>query len=274
MSKELSVSDVVAEIFQSVLATPKRQRRLLSKTFWAKFGFKSRTKERIEQVRETLKQQGLIINLNDGEFGTEGHQDWIVLTYVEPELPSHSQDEGANPSPLPPIPRPSEDWFQRMAERQFESEREVEYYSIMPLLESLGYEEEDVAIGYPVEMYEGSSKVRKEADCVLFNGPHHGKENALLVVEAKKADKMLTSDAVGQAKGYAVWLATPYYLVTNGEEIRLFLCGGGLQADVELVRFLRADLPRHWETLYSHIGKAAVIERKAKLGNWLTANRI
>ena len=37
----------------------------------------------------------------------------------------------------------------------FESEREVEYNFIMPLLEKLGYEEADVVIGCPVIMYEG-----------------------------------------------------------------------------------------------------------------------
>ena len=55
-----------------------------------------------------------------------------------------------------------------MEQRTFESEREVEYYFIVPLLENLGYEEADFAIGYPVQMYEGVKKVNKVADFVLF----------------------------------------------------------------------------------------------------------
>ena len=51
MAKPQPIGDVVEEMFQSVLATPKRQRRLRSKTFWETFGFKMRTRERVEQVR-------------------------------------------------------------------------------------------------------------------------------------------------------------------------------------------------------------------------------
>jgi hypothetical protein len=50
MTRELSVDEVVEEIFQSVLATPTRQRRLMSKTFWKQFRVKSRSKERVEQA--------------------------------------------------------------------------------------------------------------------------------------------------------------------------------------------------------------------------------
>jgi hypothetical protein len=66
-----SVADTVEEIYQSILATPTRQRRLRSKTLWGKFGFERRTKERIEKVQEVLQQRSLVWNVNDAEFGTE-----------------------------------------------------------------------------------------------------------------------------------------------------------------------------------------------------------
>src|SRR5205814_993754 len=125
--------------------------------------------------------------------------------------------------PTTDIPMPPASWFDLMARRAFESEREVEYYFIVPLLEHLGYEEDDFAIGYPVQMYEGVKKVNKEADFVLFNGLSRAKDDALLIVEAKKTEKILTEDAVGQARAYAMWLSTPYYIVTNGDEIRVYL---------------------------------------------------
>jgi len=271
MSKELSVSDVVAEIFQSVLATPKRQRRLLSKTLWAKFEFKTRTKERIEQVKEALRRQGLIINLDGAGFGTESKDEWIVLSYVEPPIDSTLQGSDSRLPISPPIPRPSDSWFQLMAERQFESEKEVEYYFIMPLLESLGYEEEDFAIGFPVEIFEGVTKVKKEADVVLFDGVQHHKENALLVVEAKKANGPIAPDAVGQARGYAMWLTTPYYMVITPAEIQVQLFRS-YQSDVQVMKFPRNELQGCWETLYRHINKAAVIDRKAILAGLLAAN--
>lgn len=271
MGKELTISEVMAEIYQSVLATPKRQRRLLSKSFWAKFGFKVRTKERIEQVREALKRQGLVLNLDDAHFGTESRDDWITLSYVEPSLPSGIQNQSnSNTQILESMPPDS--WFQLMENRQFESEREVEYYFILPLLESLGYEDDDFAIGYPIEMFEGVTKVKKEADFAIFNGLSREKKDALLVVEAKKANKLLTEDAVGQAKGYAVWLTTPYYVATNAEEIRLYLSRAGLQPDVALMKFPRSELHQNWMKLYQNINKAAVIERKKKLDKILSDN--
>jgi len=271
MAKELVISEVMAEIYQSVLATPKRQRRLLSKSFWAKFGFKARTKERIEQVREAVKRQGLVLNLDDAHFGTENKDDWIILSYVEPSLPAEIQNEASLDAQVIDC-IPPDNWFQLMESRKFESEREVEYYFILPLLESLGYEEDDFAIGYPIEMYEGVTKVKKEADFAIFNGLSRDKKDALLVVEAKKADKILTEDAVGQAKGYAIWLTTPYYMATNAEEVCLYLSRAGLQPDVALMKFPRSELRQQWVTLHQHINKAAVIERKKKLGKILADN--
>lgn len=273
MTKSFSIADVSTEIFQSVLASPKRQRRLLSKTFWEMFGFKARTQDRVEAVKAALKGHGLLLNLDDAHFGTEAKDDWVILSYVEPSLeqskPAKSESEARSVECMPPA-----SWFQLMACRKFESEREVEYYFIVPLLESLGYEEEDFAIGYPIEMYEGVNKVKKEADFAVFNGENREKTHALLIVEAKKANKLLTKDAVGQARGYAVWLTTPFYLVTNAEEVELYLYRAGLQPDVRLMKFSRSELRQNWEELYHHINKAAVIERKERLREIFATNGI
>ena len=87
MAKNLPVADVVEEILQSILATPKRQRRLKSSTFWNMFGFERRTKERVEQVREALQTRAVIMNNDDSNFGAEAKDEWIILSYIEPELP-------------------------------------------------------------------------------------------------------------------------------------------------------------------------------------------
>lgn len=271
MAKLQPVPDVVEEIFQSILATPKRQRRLRSKTFWAKFGFKVRTKDRVEQVREALKRRGLLTNFEDEEFGTESKDDWIILTYVEPPRPPTVLEEELA-SDIP-VPMPSDEWFDMMEKRFFESEREVEYYFVVPLMEQLGYEEDDFVIGFPVQMYEGVKKVNKEADFVLFNGPSRTKDDALLIVEAKKTDRVLTEDAVGQARAYALWLTTPYYLVTNGEEVRVYLFRGAIQPDVMILNFYRFGLREQWRALYRTLHKTAVIEYKNRLRAMLEAQR-
>jgi hypothetical protein len=157
--------------------------------------------------------------------------------------------------------------------REFESEREVEYYFIVPLLEQLSYAEEDFAIGYPVEMYEGVRKVMKEADFVVFDGKDRDRtDHALLIVEAKRVGRPLTEDVVGQARAYALWLATPYYVVTNADDVRVYLFRGALLPDVLLMSFARSELRSHWPALYQTLNRDAVLRYKQQLRDTLPRN--
>jgi hypothetical protein len=262
MSKQQSVAEVVDEIYESIRTTPKRQRRLLSKTFWPKFGFKNRTRDRVEVVKAALKERGLLINLDDAEFGTEGRDEWIILSLVEPAPPATTPLSFTNSVE---VRTPSDEWFDLIRTREFESEREVEYYFIIPILEELDYTEPDFAIGYRVQMYEGVKKVNKEADFVIFDGKGREKDGALLIIEAKRAEVQITEDTVGQARAYALWLATPYYIATNGEEIRVYLFRGAIQPDVLLMNFKRGDFAEHWSKFYQTLSKNSVVEYKRKL---------
>lgn len=257
-----SINDAVEEMYQSVVAAPKRQRRLRSKTFWAKFDFKNRTKDRVEEVRRALENRKLDLKLDEGAFGTEPKDSWLTLSYTEdlPTVTISPEDPAADP-----VPTPDESWFALMESRTFESEREVEYYFVVPLLEKLGYVEDDLAIGYPVQMFEGVRKVNKEADFVVFNGTSRDKHNALFILEAKKTSNILSDDATGQARSYATWLNTPYYLVTNGEDVRAFLFRGAVLPDVPILNFKRGELRESWARLYKALNRDAVIALKAHL---------
>jgi hypothetical protein len=87
MTNVLSVSEVSDEILQSILATSKKQRRIRSGTFWRKFGFERRTRERIESVKVAFNKRGIAFNLEDSRFGSERRSELIVLSYVEEKLP-------------------------------------------------------------------------------------------------------------------------------------------------------------------------------------------
>ena len=100
---------------------------------------------------------------------------------------------------------------------------------------------------------------------MLFNGLSRTRDDALLVVEAKKTERILTEDAVGQARVHAMWLTTPYYMVTNVEDIRVYLFRGAVQPDVLLMNFHRRELPQFWPTLWQTLHRAAVIEYKDKI---------
>lgn len=103
MVKVLSVSEIADEILQSILATSKKQRRIRSGTFWKKFGFERRTKERIESVKVALKERGISFNLEDSHFGSERRSELIVLSYVEENLPQATAKAKPKAEVVPPV---------------------------------------------------------------------------------------------------------------------------------------------------------------------------
>lgn len=262
MSKNVSLSEVIEEIYQSILETPKKQRRLKSSTFWNKFSIERRTQDRIDQVKKALEKRSIFLNIDDLHFGTESKQEWITLSYLEVEPPRLQIQEI---KPDEKLFTPSEDWFKFIENREFRSEREVEYFFIIPLIKQLNYNENDLAIGFRVRVSEASKHFNKEADIVTFDGKDHSNQNALLLIEAK-SNKPIKNDDIAQAHYYCRELFTPYYIVTNGEEIRVYLYRGlALEPDHPLMNFKRSKLRQNWNFLYKNLNKSAVLQYKQKL---------
>lgn len=261
MSKNISLNEVIEEIYQSILETPKKLKRLKSSTFWNKFGIERRTQERIDQVKKALEKRSIFFNIEDSHFGTESRQDWITLSYLEVEPPQLPTQEI---KPNEKISTPTEDWFKQIENRQFESEREVEYFFIIPLLKQLNYTEGDLAIGFRVRISDASKHFNKEADIVAFDDKSH--TNALLLIEAKNNSKLINNDDIAQARYYCRELLTPYYIVTNGEETRVYLYrGAALLTDFLLMNFKRSTIRQNWNLLYKNLNKSAILQHKQKL---------
>jgi len=250
-------SEVTLEMYQSVVQATDKQRRLRSSTFWGLFNIKSRRTTVVDRIANMLDNQNLRVVVKSGRnFGEEDGPDWIVLTpKLLPEL--EVVTEKVSPSEWP-----SPEWFEMMRTRAFESEREVEAYFISPILEKLGYDYDDISIGYAVEMFKGVQKIKTEADFVLFNGPGRAKENALMVIEAKKGDKGISIDHLGQAKSYAQELLPACYMLSNGQQIVVYQFNGMLIPDERIMDFDRAELQDKWAALYGYISKQATIQRK------------
>lgn len=264
MPKAASIEEVVEEIQKSVLATPKRQRRLLSRTFWDMFGFKVRNKQRIEQVRNALSQRQLFTNIPAELFGTEAKDSWLIIAYdralqvvFDVKRDIHTQQV------------PSEAWFTRIENLSFQSEKEVEHYFIQPIVEELGYAPDACSIDYSLPIHQGSRKRMIRADFVLFDGEGKGREHALVVIEAKEPGRKLTADDAGQARSYAFELSVPYYVVTNGNEIRLYQYNGGPQPDSLLSTFYRTELRSRWIELAQFLHRSAVVDfREMRRHRW------
>lgn len=250
-----SEAEVARELYESVVKSIKKQRRLKSSTFWRLFDVKKRTPTIIDRINQLLKKQELKVSVKSGEhLGTEGLSDWVVVTLILGPLPQ-----------VNPVKPPSSEWFKTMTSRSFGSEREIEHFFICPLLTELGYESDDIAIGYSVMMFKGAKKTTTEADIVVFKGPDRDEKSTLLVIETKKGDKGINVDHIKQAKSYAQELLTVGYVVTNGQEINVFYFNGSLGPDERVMTFDRTDLMEKWQDLNRYIGKEATLKRKELL---------
>ena len=69
----------------SILTTARKQRQIRSSSFWKKFNFKRRTKERIESVKKALADKGLQFNLEESLFGSEKRDQLIIFKLVSTE---------------------------------------------------------------------------------------------------------------------------------------------------------------------------------------------
>ena len=255
-------SEIALEMYESVEHAKDKERRLLSSTFWHDFRVKKKTHQVVDRIERILKEQGLSVSVKSGRvFGKEGNKDWIVLNKWPPDTKK----------PIPDIPIPSPEWFNKMKTREFGSEREVEYYFILPMLEKLGYDENEIAIGYSIMVFSGGRKTETEADLVAFNGSKREKDNVLLVVEAKKAKKNvkgITIDQIGQIRDYAKELLPACYIITNGQKIMVFRFNGGQYRDKQVMDFDRSMLAEKWLDLYDYASKKATIQRKIFIETW------
>lgn len=259
--KAKDLNEVVEEIKGAIESTPKKAKRILCKTLLKECGFQVKTKDRAELLMKTFTEAGITVTPGLVECDRD---DWITLTVLQPNIPVEDLLPKDNLISEKEVAATVDDlWFSELLTKTFDSEKEVEIRFILPLLERLGYKEDDRADGYQVEIYEGVRKATKEADFVLFDGRNRSKDNTLLVIEAKAMGKKL-SDYIGQARTYAIWLGTPYYLVTNGDDIRVFLYRSAIESDVEVFTGNRKDLRESFRNLYNLISKRAIVEYQKK----------
>jgi hypothetical protein len=256
---EIDKTQVASSIREAIENSPKKSKRVLLKTLLKMFGHKTRQRHWIEAIDKCITEAGVLISPPLVEVERDG---WVVLSVTDPQLPvgdfsqeDQEDSEGNNRDLAPDV------WLTTISLKSFNSEKEVEIRFVLPLLERLGYSEEDRADGYPVEQVVGVRKTKTEADFVLFNGLNRSKDSALMVVEAKNVGKKL-ADHIGQARSYAMFLGTPYFLVTNGDDIRVFLYRSPIESDVEVFKSTRRDISSTFSILFNLVSKKAIIEYK------------
>ena len=266
---EKAPEQIISEIRSAIETSSKGQKKLYVKSLFSAFGYTQRTQDRSVEITEQLLKWDIliyppIVKSDDQEWATD-RDDWVVLSIVNPE-PENIQTERMRF--MPPAGWNDDNWFTRLPEKVYHTEREVENKFIIPLLSKLGYSEDDRADGWQFRGYQGSKKIRMEADFVLFDGERTN-DNSLMVVEAKHTDRKL-SECIGQVKSYAMWLGTNFYMLTNGNEIEVYWMKSVHQADVKLFSTTRNKLIDDFPKLYGMVSKPATVDyniRKREVDN-------
>ena len=165
---EIDKNQVASSIREAIEDSPKKSKRVLLKTLLKMFGHKTRQRHWIEAMDKCITEAGVLISPSLVEVERDG---WVVLSVTDPQLPvgdfslkDQEDTEGSKQGLAPDA------WLTTISLKSFNSEKEVEIRFVLPLLERLGYSEEDRADGYPVEQVVGVRKTKTEADFVLFNG--------------------------------------------------------------------------------------------------------
>ncbi len=254
MARNRDPRDVVASIRRSIEVSPRRARRVRSHRLRDLFGFHAWSDQRRELVTLLFQEHGIAV---EPPIQVAAPNDWVLLTL--PELPPMSEAHAD--------PRPSEAWFDHLQSVRMDSEREVEMHFASPLLRALGYAEENEAVGFRFDTWEGVSHRVAEADLLYFADDNHSlaEGEPLVLVECKSSDR--APDAgTGQAKSYAYWIKPAYYVTTNGNVVVVYNYQGGAVPDAKVLEMDRSDLSKRFDELYGVLSHDMALEtRRAKV---------
>ena len=266
-------TEIADVILRSILGSSAGSRRLKVRTLLQKFGYVKRSDTNTAAITTLLADRGISINPPLVRLGADwdlSTEDWIYLSIGrDREVPDTSRV-----TPALTIDWNRDGWFDRIADLELRTEKEVEIKFIVPLLFRLGYSEDDRYDGMPVPAAHGSRATTLVIDFTLFNSSLESLRNQpLLTVEAKRESRLAKAaeirNAHNQAKSYCLWTQCDYFLVTDSRVIQLYhVRQGGLNGPSPLFECRRAELRERFSTLYS-IASKEVLTRLylAKLSN-------
>lgn len=244
----------LSRLFDMLQSNPSKEVEMRSRRFWRMFGVNRRTDKTIENVQKLLKSQGVqITSLSNQPFGKEDNQAFLRFKHFS-------------------VVFPSDYWFDELKDKKYESETEVLFFFIYPILINLGYSEEDFSFHRVIKLRttKGSRRTRyrmarKIPDLVLYNGSSRSQDNALVIVETK----MFTDDAVrkgerlnqavGDVRYYWITLHPKSGVATDGDQVIVFDPRDQPLSDTYL-SFYRTQLKENWVELTMLLSKQALIE--------------
>ena len=251
-------NDVSVALAADVKQAKSGAKRLKLRTLLAKFGCAKRSDANTAQITQMLTEAGLAINPPIVRLGKDWEitpNDWVYLSFMATQV--------LTPAPLLPTWN-ADGWFDRISKLELRTEKEVEIKFIVPLLERLGYGDEDRYDGMPIRAAHGSKETTLVIDFALFNSAEESlRGQSLLTVEAKREGRLIKQrevvNAQNQAKSYCLWTQCDFFMVTDGLLVQVFhIRRGRLDALSPLFECERADLKDQFDKLYALASKQAL----------------
>jgi hypothetical protein len=260
MAKSRDPVEVVATIRRSIEVSTRGSRRLRFHRLRELFGFQAWSGQRKELVARLLAEQGIAVQPPFGEAGTD---DWLVLSL--PQLPTPRDDH--------PDPRPSAEFFDHLESMSLDTEREVEMHFVGPLFRELGYDEDQEAVGFPFDTWEGVHHRVAEADLLYFADARHRITDGepLVLIECKAPGKGPVA-GVGQARSYAFWVKPAYYVTTDGDFLAVWNYQGGAVPDVKVLEVKRPEIRERFDEMYAVLNPGAARQARIDKIARLSAN--
>jgi hypothetical protein len=264
MKSKEDFPQIADAIKEELFSKTNRKMQMKVKTLLEKFGYEKRTEDNTAIITQLLGDREIIVNPSIMKLG----ESW-QLTWGDRVFLSHRTEVA--PSPVKPekyeVPDNwnADGWFDKIVTAEYRTEKEVENKFIIPLLNKLGFKEEDRYDGMTVKACFGSRESILETDFSLFNKENELLSNQVLLVVEAKIEKKLHKEvemekAQKQVKSYAIWLSCRYGLITDDKRIQvldLFPSISGMKCIFECTRERLKD---NFSKLYSIISKPALTE--------------
>lgn len=221
---KISIEEIADKLANEVLSNGK-SKQLKVKTLLAHFEYKKRTEDCALKITELLAERNILLSPSIMKFGDTWNlklDDRVNLLKRSKEI----EEKQNNAKKVQIYDYQNDIWFKEILKKQFLTEKEVENKFIIPLLNRLGFDDDDRYDGMPVKANNGSRKTILEIDFALFNSKNINLINqALLIVEAKKEnrlDKIVElENAQNQVKSYAFWSSCSFGLLTDSKTIQV-----------------------------------------------------
>lgn len=174
------------------------------------------------------------------------------------------REEIAHKHPLPEGWN-ADNWFDKIQEKEYRTEKEVETKFILPLLAHLGYTEDDRFDAMPTSIPHGSKKLNMEIDFAMFVSEEEElADYPVLLVEAKKEDRLTKQvelqNAQLQLKSYAIGTGCRFGLVTDSRIVQVLDLMPNMGAYKVIFECQRTELKDRFLELYNFIGREKLKE--------------